>query len=88
MIIIILIIKVNDDDDDGVDDNVGDDWACQEVARPQPLPVPPRALEQPGQPVQVLLPSTVYRHQHFPSPRCFANFDLDALIPKNTDAAL
>ena len=51
MIVIILIIKVNDDDYDGDDDYVGDDRACQEVARPQPLPVPPRALEQPGQPV-------------------------------------
>ena len=61
MIVIILIIKVNDDDYDGDDDYVGDDRACQEVARPQPLPVPPRALEQPGQPVQVLLPSTLHQ---------------------------
>ena len=63
IIIIILIIKVNNDDYDGDDDYVGDDWACQEAARPRPLPVPPRALEQPGQPVQVLFPSTLYRHQ-------------------------
>ena len=34
MIRIILIIKVNDDNDDGDDDYVGDDWACQEAARP------------------------------------------------------
>ena len=57
IIIIILIMKVNDDDDNGDDDYigdddyVGDDWAGQEAARPQPMPVPPRALEQPGQPV-------------------------------------
>ena len=49
--IIILIMKVNDDDYIGDDDYVGDDWAGQEAARPQPMPVPPRALEQPGQPV-------------------------------------
>ena len=51
IMIIILIMKVNDDDYIGDDDYVGDDWAGQEAARPQPLPVPPRALEQPGQPV-------------------------------------
>ena len=48
--------STNDDDDGdddyiGDDDYVGDDWAGQEAARPQPMPVPPRALEQPGQPV-------------------------------------